>query len=122
MYDIVLDRARAAKSETQSPTNWVAQMIQPSADKGVGTQASFVRKTFEIGAASGAERLYISAQGLYRCFINGERVGNDLLTPGWTAYDKRLSFQVYDVARHLRADTNTIDITKCRSCGRSGAW
>jgi len=110
MHDIVLDRARAATLETRSPTNWVAQMIQPGADKGAGTQTSFVRKTFEIGASRGAERLFVSAQGLYRCFINGERVGNDLLTPGWTAYDKRLSFQVYDVARHLRAGTNTIDI------------
>ena len=44
----------------------------------------------------------ISALGLYRAFINGMRVGNDLLTPGWTSYDKRLSYQTYEVGTLLR--------------------
>ena len=110
MHDLVLDRADKSAAEARRASSWVAQMIQPAADKGVGNQASFVRKAFEIRAIGGNEKLAISAQGLYRCFINGERVGNDLLTPGWTAYDKRLSYQVYDVGRHLRAGKNTIDV------------
>ena len=89
---------------------WSARLVQPATDEGVGKRASFLRKEFALEAPSGAERLYISAQGLYRAFINGERVGEDLLTPGWTAYDKRLSYQVYDVARHLKPDVNVIDI------------
>ena len=59
---------------------------------------------------SGAELLRISALGLYRAFINGARVGNDLLTPGWTSYDKRLSFQTYEVGPLLRHGQNVIDI------------
>ena len=59
---------------------------------------------------SGAELLRISALGLYRAFINGARVGNDLLTPGWTSYDKRLSFQTYEVGSLLRHGQNVIDI------------
>ena len=59
---------------------------------------------------SGAEVLRISALGLYRAFINGVRVGNDLLTPGWTSYDKRLSYQTYDVGPLLRHGQNVIDI------------
>ena len=54
--------------------------------------------------ACGARRreiLRISALGLYRAFINGVRVGNDLLTPGWTSYDKRLSYQTYEVGTLL---------------------
>jgi alpha-L-rhamnosidase len=89
---------------------WTALMVHPLADKGVKTPASFLRKQFDLGAVKGDERLLISAQGLYRCFINGERVGEDLLTPGWTCYDQRLSYQTYDVARHLKAGRNVIDI------------
>ena len=88
------------------------EMIRPLADAGVGTRASASsRKTLpmRIGSAQGAQ-LRISALGLYRCFINGVRVGNDLLTPGWTAYDQRLSFQTYDVSGLLKAGENVIDI------------
>ncbi len=89
---------------------WVARMIHPLADAGVGTPASFVRKAFTLAARSGRETLRISALGLYRAFINGTRVGEDLLTPGWTAYDRRLSYQTYDVARLLHDGDNVIDI------------
>ena len=89
---------------------WTAQMVRPVADAGVGTPASFLRRSFELLEVSGAEVLRISALGLYRAFINGVRVGNDLLTPGWTSYDKRLSFQTYEVGPLLKHGQNVIDI------------
>jgi alpha-L-rhamnosidase len=89
---------------------WVAKMIRPLADRGVGTPASFVTKRFALDRIGGDETLVISALGLYRVFINGQRVGNDLLTPGWTVYDQRLSFQTYSVAELLRTGENHIEI------------
>lgn len=89
---------------------WTAQMVRPTADAGVGHPASFLRKEFEVGTPSGREVLRISALGLYRAFINGKRVGDDLLTPGWTAYDKRLAFQTYEVGGLLQPGKNVIDI------------
>jgi alpha-L-rhamnosidase len=107
MNDVAPSRASAAK---RSDFSWTAEMVRPLADQGVGTAAVFLRKTFEISEPSGAETLRISALGLYRAFINGARVGNDLLTPGWTSYDKRLSYQTYAVGPLLKAGTNVIDI------------
>lgn len=89
---------------------WSAQMIRPQADQGVGTPASFVAKSFTLNSVRGTEILHISALGLYRAFINGQRVGNDLLTPGWTAYDARLSYQSYPVGQLLKAGENRIEI------------
>jgi alpha-L-rhamnosidase len=89
---------------------FVAQMVRPLADKGVGTRASFLRKTFMISSPSGAETLRISALGLYRAFINGQRVGDDQLTPGWTSYKERLAYQTYKVGHLLKAGENIIDI------------
>ena len=93
-----------------SQFTWRAQMVRPLMDAGVGTPASFLRKEFELAGPSGQEVLHISALGLYRAFINGTRVGDDLLTPGWTSYDKRLSYQTYAVGPLLRQGRNVIDI------------
>ncbi len=105
-----LPTAVAVSSKPAKPVRWTAEMVHPSVDKGQGTQASYLRKEFELSGSTDGARLFISAQGLYLCFINGERVGSDLLTPGWTCYDKRLSHQVYDVARYLKPGRNVIDI------------
>ncbi|KQS59316.1 alpha-L-rhamnosidase [Rhizobium sp. Leaf371] len=90
--------------------DWAAEMIAPLADQGVGRPASFVSTRFALGAVPAVVDLFISAQGLYRCFINGTRVGEDLLTPGWTNYDHRIAYQRYDVAPLLVAGENRIEI------------
>lgn len=54
--------------------------------------------------------LHISALGLYRAFINGKRVGDDQLTPGWTCYDDRIAYQSYDVSALLKSGENRIEI------------
>lgn len=103
--------APAASAQTnKTARQWTAQMVRPLADAGVGTPASFLAKTFKLAAVGGHETLDISALGLYRCFINGKRVGNDLLTPGWTSYDSRLSYQTYVIADLLAPGENRIEI------------
>jgi len=99
-----------ARPGVAPPIRWTADMVRPLADQGVGTQASFLRQTFDLATVPGEARLHISALGLYRCFINGRRVGEDLLTPGWTCYDQRLSYQSYDVAGYLKPGSNVVDI------------
>ena len=86
------------------------ERVSPEADQGVETRASFLRKTFALDAVPADAILRISALGLYRAFINGKRVGHDQLTPGWTVYDHRLSYQTYDVAGLLKPGENVIDI------------
>lgn len=94
----------------QAARAWTASMIHPLADQGQGTPASFVAQDFELEAVGGDEALFISALGLYRCFVNGKRVGHDLLTPGWTCYDKRIAFQAYHIADLLQPGANRVEI------------
>ncbi len=49
-----------------------------------------------------------TALGLYHFYINGEKVGEDELTPGWTSYHKHLCYQVYDVGGLLREGRNML--------------
>ncbi len=106
------DAMLAAGSAALSPESrkWTARMVRPLADKGVETRASFLRRTFTLSFLGGAGTLTISALGLYRAFINGKRVGHDQLTPGWTVYTHRLSYQTYDVTDLLVEGENTIDV------------
>ncbi len=98
--------ARSVEALHDAP--WVADMVQPTTDLGVGRQQPFLRKTFRY--SGGPATLRISALGLYCAFINGRRVGNGVLTPGWTSYWDRLSYQTYEVGDLLAAGDNTIDI------------
>ncbi|MGH1564200.1 family 78 glycoside hydrolase catalytic domain [Mumia sp. DW29H23] len=51
-------------------------------------------------------RVYASARGVYRLHLNGERVGDHELAPGWTAYDKRIDSQTYDVTDLVQGGDN----------------
>lgn len=48
---------------------------------------------------------------MYEAQINGKRVGDAYLTPGWTSYKKRLQYQVYDVTDLLQQGNNAIGVT-----------
>ena len=65
------------------------------------------RKQFTCGSVSKA-RLYVSACGLYEAKINGSRVGESLMTPGFTDYNKRIQYQSYDVTKLIIDGRNTI--------------
>jgi alpha-L-rhamnosidase len=100
----------ASRSRQAARHTWTAEMIRPLTDGGVETRSPFLRKTFTLEGSPADATLRISALGLYRAFINGQRVGNDQLTPGWTVYDKRLAHQTYAVGDLLKTGENTIDI------------
>jgi alpha-L-rhamnosidase len=90
--------------------SWAAKMIQPLADNGEGSPASKLARSFNLAQVTGGEVLRISALGMYRAYVNGQRVGRDALTPGWTNYDVRLSYQTYEIGDLLHPGQNTIEI------------
>lgn len=67
------------------------------------------RKEFNIYGSILSARLFITSQGVYEAEINGQRVGDFFLAPGWAAYDGRLPYQTYDVTGYL-SQTNVIGV------------
>ncbi|MET7281838.1 family 78 glycoside hydrolase catalytic domain [Kribbella sp. NPDC005582] len=53
-------------------------------------------------------RMYAAAQGIYELSLNGNKVGNQQLAPGWTDYRLRIQSQTYDVTRQLRPGQNVL--------------
>ncbi len=108
---IVSDGGEAVSSGIAvSRFQFQASMIAPLSDGGQGTQGTFVSRKFSLDAVAAGTILRVSALGLYRAFINGKRVGDDLLTPGWTCYDDRIAYQSYDVSDLLVDGENDIEI------------
>ncbi len=67
-----------------------------------------LRKTFSVAKAVRSARIYSTALGTYQLYLNGQRVGNDVLAPGWTDYRKRVVYQVYDVTPQVRQGRNAV--------------
>ena len=62
-------------------------------------------KDFHLDSAVSAH-LTITGLGLYRAFLNGDRVGDDYLSPGFNDYDAYLRTRTYDVSSLLKADNH----------------
>jgi alpha-L-rhamnosidase len=92
-------------------TDWKAQWITPAfADDSLRASPMF-RKTFAAAKKIRSATAYITAHGLYEALINGHRVGDAYLTPGWTSYNKRLQYQAYNVTGLLNTGNNAIGVT-----------
>jgi alpha-L-rhamnosidase len=68
----------------------------------------YLRREFSIASPVRRARLYATALGLYEARLNGVRVGDHRLTPGWTDYDVRVPYQTYDVTDLVHEGANTI--------------
>jgi len=73
--------------------------------------APLFRKEFTLDKPVARGRLYISGLGYYEAFLNGERVGDRVLDPGWTSYGKRVLYSSYDVTKLLSSGENCIGVT-----------
>ena len=82
-----------------------ANWILPSYN--MGKVCPLFRKDFSIDKEIKTATLYITARGVYEAKINGNRVGDFIMTPGWTSYHNRLQVQTYDVTGLLQ-ENNTI--------------
>jgi alpha-L-rhamnosidase len=69
-----------------------------------------VRSEFELDPAKdiAKARMYVTAQGAYEMFINGDRMSEDYLNPGMSTYAKTLPYHTYDVTDMLEPGTNAI--------------
>lgn len=100
------------------PGDWTATWIRPAEDEIAppGHRPVYaLRGEVTVTRPVNRARLYATAHGLYEVFLNGKRVGDEELAPGFTQYDARLPVQTYDVTDLLAEGTN--DVTALLSDG-----
>lgn len=92
-----------------SSHDWTAVPVTGEKQSVSGTKQPFqVRKTFDLRAKPSRARLYVTSLGLYDATINGKRVGDHVLGPGWQSYKHHLNFQTFDVSDLLQVGENVI--------------
>lgn len=92
-----------------SAQEWKAAFISAETPEDKeNSKGTYVRK--QIHAEEEIESAYVSttALGMYRFYINGRKVGEDELAPGWTSYHKHLCYQTYEVTEYLRQGENML--------------
>jgi len=90
--------------------DWKAQWISGTLTGGRWTSvpAPYLRRTFFIGARVARARLYATALGVYEARLNGQRVGDLQLAPGWTDYRRRVPYQCFDITPLVVVGDNTV--------------
>ena len=86
------------------PEEWKAQWIEnPSETDREGSKpCNYFRKEFSATKTVKSARIYSTCHGLYELYLNGQKVSADLFAPGYTAYKKRLQYQIYDVTSLIK--------------------
>ena len=69
--------------------------------------ADYMRRSFTTDPPKRAF-VYVSALGLYELYLNGQRIGEDVMAPGWTDYHRRVEYQVHDVTDLLQSGENVL--------------
>jgi len=92
------------------PADWTARWIgpPPTASDTLPSPSPLLRRAFRVDDRVRSARLYVTSLGLYELYLNGQRVGDQFFTPGWTSYRRRLQYQTYDVTPLLRAGANVV--------------
>jgi alpha-L-rhamnosidase len=68
----------------------------------------YLRRAFLVDRPVTSARLYVTARGLYEARLNGSRIGDAVLAPGWTDYRQRIPYQTYDATGLLHQGENVL--------------
>ncbi|MBD0724738.1 rhamnosidase [Flavobacterium sp. L1I52] len=92
--------------------NWISvsptQLNEFTRKKSVLFRPQYMRKKLNVDSNVKKARLYITARGVFEAYINGLKVGTDVMTPGWTPTNKNISTLTYDVTDMIKKGDNTL--------------
>jgi alpha-L-rhamnosidase len=93
-------------------SDWIARWIEPGIQENIADSAPCPHVRYEFLSKENirSARVYITCHGLYKLSINGTKIGDEVFTPGWTSYHKRLQYQVFDVTEQVKPGHNAIGV------------
>ncbi|HEX3025845.1 MAG TPA: family 78 glycoside hydrolase catalytic domain [Clostridia bacterium] len=86
-------------------TPWSAKWITPNPDE---EEHPLLRRSFVVPSPIAKARVYVCGLGLYELEINGQKAGEEYLTPGFHSYDFSLQYQTYDISKLLKQGENAV--------------
>src|SRR4051794_2799874 len=101
----------AARTAALGPGDWTAAFVASPAPIDESRRPVRFRTVFEVHGSVRSAVLSTTAHGVYETVLNGVAASDEVLAPGWTAYDERLLFQSADVTALLRPGRNVLGAT-----------
>lgn len=93
------------------PTDWSAKWVSPMGLGAVKDDAPiYLRKQIQIPEQPVKARVYATACGWYKLFVNGTNITGSALVPRWTPFDNYIEYQAYDITAELQSGLNHISI------------
>ena len=93
-----------------SADEWTAAFVSPVSIGALTMAAPVLAGTTTLPPDVVRARLYATAHGVYTAHLNGRRVGDEVLAPGWTSYPHRLRYQTYDVTDLVEPGDNVLEV------------
>lgn len=93
-----------------SEEDWHAHLISPRTIGSYEDAAPILARNVVLRSDVVSARWYLSACGTYEATLNDQPIGDEVLAPGWTAYQHRLRYQTYDVTEKLRRGENELRV------------
>lgn len=90
-----------------APEEWHGKWIGRTADT-AAQPAPLLRREFAVAGKLRRARVYVCGLGYYELRLNGKRVGDHILDPGYTRFDRRDLYATYDVTPLLKAGPNAV--------------
>jgi len=99
------------------PEDWQAKWIKPP-----GKETSpWIRKEFTLAAAPERATAFVNVKGYYELYVNGKRVGDDVLSPAVSDDKKRSLYNTHDISKFLHAGPNCVGLWLGRGWVKTGA-
>lgn len=95
----------AIMNEADGKAKWIESPLDANAGD---RPAILFRRQFNLAKKIKSASVYVTAHGMYELQLNGKRVGDAYLAPGWTSYNKRLQYQMYDVTAMVNNGANAV--------------
>ena len=98
------------------PGDWQAKWIRSpdaaaaaeSKSKSVPITSPWMRKTFELDAKPQRARAYVNSMGYHELYVNGKKIGADVLSPAVSDFSKRSFYVAHDITPYLRKGRNCL--------------
>ena len=98
------------KTGLMESENWKSDWITVQSEDKDSAKSPYFINDFNVNNKIVSANLYITSRGVYEAYVNGQRVGDSFLTPGWTSYNNRIQYQAYDVLNMIFKGNNRLGV------------
>jgi alpha-L-rhamnosidase len=108
--DLAAERQVTASSSIEQEGWGRANLVDGEYASRTAPGSPLLRTDIDLAKDVKRARAHVCALGYGELYVNGERVGDDVLNPGWTQYDERCLYSTYDVTGLLRKGKNALGL------------